>query len=97
MTSVHEISAELNELRKITVCNECGCRLFRIGGNTRSEKWDCRNSECSRFEYRLTDSMLIGDISAILNRACSQTLSKEQATSWLTPDTPDSDSDALAG
>lgn len=66
-TSVHEISAELNELRKITVCNECGHRLFRSGGNTRSEKWDCRNSECSRFEYGLMDSMLIDGISAILN------------------------------
>ncbi len=66
-TSVHGISEELNELRKITMCSECGHRLFRSGGNTRSEKWDCRNSECSRFEYRLTDSMLIGGISAILN------------------------------
>lgn len=66
-TSIHGISEELNELRKITVCNECGHRMFRSGGNTRSEKWDCHNSECSRFEYRLTDSMLIGGISAILD------------------------------
>lgn len=66
-TSVHEISAELNELRKITVCNECGHRLFRSGGNTRSEKWDCHNEECEKFDYRLTDSMLIGGILAILN------------------------------
>lgn len=66
-TSINEISAELNELRKITVCSECGHRLFRSGGNTRSEKWDCRNYECSRFEYRLTDSMLIDGILAILD------------------------------
>lgn len=66
-TFIHGISEELNELRKITVCNECGHRMFRSGGNTRSEKWDCHNSECSRFEYRLTDSMLIGGISAILD------------------------------
>lgn len=66
-TSVHEISAELNELRKITVCSECGRRLFRSGGNTRPEKWDCRNLECSRFEYRLTDKMLIDGISTILD------------------------------
>lgn len=66
-TSVCAIPSEINEIRKITVCSECGHRLFRSGGNTRSEKWDCRNSECSRFEYRLTDSMLIGGISAILN------------------------------
>lgn len=37
-TSIHGISEELNELRKITVCNECGHRMFRSGGNTRSEK-----------------------------------------------------------
>lgn len=66
-TFIHGISEELNELRKITVCNECGHRMFSSGGNTRSEKWDCHNSECSRFEYRLTDSMLIGGISAILD------------------------------
>lgn len=66
-TSIHGISEELNELRKITVCNECGYRLFRSGGNTRSEKWDCHNEECEKFDYRLTDSMLIGGISAILN------------------------------
>lgn len=66
-TSLCVIPQELNELRKVTVCSECGRRLFRSGGNTRSEKWDCRNSECSRFEYRLTDNMLIGGISAILN------------------------------
>lgn len=66
-TSVCEIPCELNEIRKITVCSECSHRLFRSGGNTRSEKWDCHNSECSRFEYRLTDSMLIGGISAILD------------------------------
>lgn len=70
-TSLCEISEELNEIRKMTVCNECGHRLFRSGGNTRSEKWDCHNSECSRFEYRLTDSMLIGGISAILNAVAS--------------------------
>ncbi len=66
-TSVCAIPSEINEIRKITVCNECGHRLFRSGGNTRSEKWDCSNSNCSRFEYRLTDGMLIGGISAILN------------------------------
>lgn len=66
-TSVYEIPIELKEIRKITVCNKCGHRLFRSGGNTRSEKWDCRNNECSRFEYRLTDSMIISALLAILN------------------------------
>ena len=35
--------------------------------NTHSEKWDCRNPECSRFSHRITDQMLIGIIVAVLN------------------------------
>ena len=37
------ISEELQQVRSLTFCKECGHRLFRRGGNTRSEKWDCRN------------------------------------------------------
>ena len=63
-TTVAEISEELKVIRSLTYCTECGHRISRIGGNTRSEKWDCRNPECSRFSHRITDQMLIG---AILN------------------------------
>lgn len=66
-TTVAEISEELKAIRSLTYCAECGHRLSRIGGNCRSEKWDCRNPECSRFSHRITDQMLIGAIINTLN------------------------------
>lgn len=66
-TTVAELSEELQAIRSLTYCAECGQKLSRIGGNTRSEKWDCRNSECSRFHHRITDNMLIGVIINVLN------------------------------
>ena len=66
-TTVAEISEELKVIRSLTYCTECGHRLSRIGGNCRSEKWDCLNPECSRFSYRITDQMLIGAILNTLN------------------------------
>jgi len=66
-TKVCVISDELNIIRERTFCKECGKRLIRIGGNNRSDKWDCRNIECSRLEYRLTDNMLIGTVLNVLN------------------------------
>lgn len=64
-----EISEELKVIRSLSYCAECGHRLSRIGGNTRSEKWDCRNPECSRFSHRITDQMLIGVVLNVLNTA----------------------------
>lgn len=61
------ISEVLQAIRSLTYCAECNYKLSRIGGNTRSEKWDCRNSECSRFHHRITDNMLIGVIINVLN------------------------------
>lgn len=66
-TSLCIISEELQTVRNMTFCRKCGRRLFRSGGNCRSEKWDCHNQECSRFEYRITDNMLIGAIMNVLN------------------------------
>lgn len=66
-TTVAEIPEELQAIRSFTYCAECNYKLSRIGGNTRSEKWDCRNSECSRFHHRITDNMLIGVIINVLN------------------------------
>ena len=68
-TTVVEISEELQAIRSLTYCTECCHRISRIGGNTRSEKWDCRNPECSRFSHRITDQMLIGAILNTLNTA----------------------------
>ena len=68
-TSVYVIPEDLKEIRKHTYCLECGHRLSRIGGNCRSAKWDCRNPDCYRLEYQLTDQMIIGVVLTVLNAA----------------------------
>ncbi len=68
-TSVCVISEDLQEIRNRTYCSECGHRLSRIGGNCRCEKWDCRNPDCYRLEYQLTDQMIIGSVLTVLNTA----------------------------
>jgi len=68
-TSLCVISDELQEIRNLTYCKECEQRMFRKGGNTRSEKWDCRNQRCYPLDYRLTDQMLVGAILNVLNSA----------------------------
>lgn len=68
-TSVIVISEDLQEIRNHTYCDECGHRLSRIGGNCRHEKWDCRNPDCYRLEYQLTDQMIIGAVLTVLNTA----------------------------
>ena len=68
-TSISIIPKNLQEIRNRTYCSECGHRLSRIGGNCRSAKWDCRNPNCYRFEYQLTDQMIIGAALTVLNTA----------------------------
>lgn len=68
-TSVCVISEELQEVRNRTYCSECGHRLSRIGGNCRSAKWNCRNPDCYKLEYQLTDQMIIGAVLTVLNAA----------------------------
>ena len=62
-TSLCIIPDELQEVRNLTVCKECGKRLFR----TKAELWDCRNHECRPFLFKMTDEMLTGAILNILN------------------------------
>ena len=62
-TSLCIVPDELQEVRSLTVCKECGNRLFR----TKSELWDCRNGICHPFLFKLTDEMLTGAILNILN------------------------------
>lgn len=68
-TSVCVISEELQEIRNRTYCSECGRRLSRIGGNCRCGKWDCRNPDCYRLGYQLTDQMIINSVLTVLNTA----------------------------
>lgn len=66
-TSVCVISEDLQEIRSRTYCLECGHRLSRIGGNSKYEHWDCRNLDCYKLEYRITDQMIIGAVLTVLN------------------------------
>lgn len=68
-TSLFVISEDLREIRNRTYCAECGHRLSRIGGNSKYEHWDCRNPNCYRLEYRMTDQMIIGAVLNVLNSA----------------------------
>ena len=68
-TTLNLISDDLQEIRNVTYCTECGHRLSRIGGNSKYEHWDCRNPDCYKFEYRLTDQMIIGAVLNVLNSA----------------------------
>lgn len=66
-TSLFVISEDLREIRNRTYCSECGHRLSRIGGNSKYEHWDCRNPDCYKLEYRITDQMIIGAVLNVLN------------------------------
>ena len=66
-TTLNLISDDLQAIRKVTYCAECGHRLSRIGGNSKYEHWDCRNLDCYKFEYRMTDQMIIGAVLTVLN------------------------------
>lgn len=68
-TRLNLISDDLQELRNRTYCSECGHKLSRIGGNSKYEKWDCRNPDCYKLEFRLTDQMIIGAVLNVLNSA----------------------------
>ena len=68
-TTLDLIPDDLQEIRKRTYCPECGHRLSRIGGNSKYEHWDCKNPDCYKLEYRLTDQMIIGAILTVLNSA----------------------------
>lgn len=68
-TTLNLISDDLQEIRNVTYCAECGHKLSRIGGNSKYEHWDCRNPDCYKLEYRLTDQMIIGAVLTVLNSA----------------------------
>ena len=86
-TSLCVITDDLQEIRNRAFCKECGNRMFRKGGNTRSEKWDCCRKECYPLDYRLTDQMLIGAILNILNSviANSSLLESSSESSTFAP------------
>lgn len=63
------ICDDLKEIRRITYCTECGGKLFRKTNGKGREYWNCSNQGCFKFEYRLTDQMIIGAVLTALNSA----------------------------
>ena len=63
--NLQPISAEIAALKAMCVCAECGGKISRITG--KYEKWDCLSSQCSRFDYRMTDQMLTAAVLQIWN------------------------------
>ena len=60
---------DLQEIRKVTYCLECGEKLFRRTNGKGREYWNCGNPDCFKYEYRLTDQMIIGAVLTVLNTA----------------------------
>ena len=50
-------------------CLECGEKLFRRTNGKGREYWNCGNPDCFKYEYRLTDQMIIGAVLTVLNTA----------------------------
>jgi hypothetical protein rflaF_15881 len=68
-TTLCVISDDLQEIRKVTYCLECGEKLFRKTNGKGHEYWNCGNPDCFKYEYRLTDRMIIGAVLTVLNTA----------------------------
>ncbi|WP_164489206.1 recombinase family protein [Ruminococcus sp. Marseille-P6503] len=61
------ICDDLKEIRRIAYCAECGGKLFRKTNGKGREYWNCSNQGCFKFEYRLTDQMIIGAVLTAMN------------------------------
>ena len=68
-TTLNLVCDDLQEIRKVTYCLECGEKLFRKTNGKGREYWNCGNPDCFKYEYRLTDQMIIGAVLTVLNTA----------------------------
>ena len=68
-TTFNSICDDLQEIKKVTYCLECGEKLFRRTNGKGREYWNCGNPDCFKYEYRLTDQMIIGAVLTVLNTA----------------------------
>ena len=57
-TTFNSICDDLQEIRKVTYCLECGEKLFRRTNGKGREYWNCGNPDCFKYEYRLTSRLL---------------------------------------
>ena len=69
--SLCTISEDLSEIRKVTYCAECGEKVFRKTNGKGREYWNCENPDCFKFEYRMTDQMIMGAVITVLNSAAT--------------------------
>ena len=69
--SLCTISEDLSEIRKVTYCAECGEKVFRKTNGKGREYWNCENPDCFKFEYRMTDQMIMGAVITVLNSAAA--------------------------
>ena len=68
-TTLNLVCDDLQGIRKVTYCLECGEKLFRRTNGKGREYWNCGNPDCFKYEYRLTDQMIIGAVLTVLNTA----------------------------
>ena len=68
-TTLNLVCDDLQGIRKVTYCLECGEKLFRKTNGKGREYWNCGNPDCFKYEYRLTGQMIIGAVLTILNTA----------------------------
>ena len=68
-TTLNLVCDDLQGIRKVTYCAECGEKLFRKTNGKGHEYWNCGNPDCFKYEYRLTDQMIIGAVLTVLNTA----------------------------
>ena len=68
-TTLNLVCDDLQGIRKVTYCLECGEKLFRKTNSKGREYWNCGNPDCFKYEYRLTDQMIIGAVLTVLNTA----------------------------
>lgn len=68
-TALNLMCDDVQAVRKLTYCAECGEKLFRKTNGKGREYWSCSNPGCFKFEYRLTDQMIIGAVLTALNSA----------------------------
>lgn len=86
-TALCIVPEDMQAVRSLTVCKECGKKLFR----TKTNAWDCKNQECKTFEFRLTDIMLTSAIINVMNTVIAnpgmieqnETVSEYSATSEI--------------
>lgn len=63
-TNVYNLDENILAIKKILYCKECGGRMSRI---VATGYWTCKNTDCFRYDYNLTDQMIIGAVINVIN------------------------------